>query len=334
MMKLSILDQSPISTGKTAKDALMASTDLARTADKLGFTRYWIAEHHGMDGLASPNPSVMISYIGAHTEQIRLGSGAVLLPHYQPYFIAETYHLLSTLFPNRIDLGIGRAPGGSAEAAIALAGNFLENVKGFPDALDELNHFLYGTFSADHMYHKVALTAQSHTPPQPWLLGTSERSGMLAAKKGMPYVFGHFMSQSDGPAIVEKYKQQFVPNDPASKSKAIAAVSVICADTTKKAEEMAWSSYLWKVKQDKVHSDNKVPSVQEAKQYAYEKDDLKAIEDMKKKMIIGSPSEVKEQLMDLKRLYGVEEIMIVTITHEYEDRLRSYELIAKEIFEG
>lgn len=141
-MKLSILDQSPISTGKTSRNALNASVDLARLGDELGYTRYWIAEHHDFSGLACPNPDVMLGIIGAQTEQIRIGAGAVLLPHYKPYRVAETYNLLATLYPGRIDLGIGRAPGGSAEASMALSGNFLENVRHMPEKLDELLQFL------------------------------------------------------------------------------------------------------------------------------------------------------------------------------------------------
>lgn len=146
-MRLSILDQSPISAGKTAKEALAASVALAQTAEKLGYTRYWIAEHHDMDGLACPSPDVMLGVIGAQTEKIIIGAGAVLLPHYKPFRVAEKYNLLATLFPGRIDLGIGRAPGGSAEATMALSDNFLEEVRKMPSTLDQLLNFLYGTFN-------------------------------------------------------------------------------------------------------------------------------------------------------------------------------------------
>src|SRR5699024_7757134 len=145
-MKLSILDQSPISTGKTSRNALNASVDLARLGDELGYTRYWIAEHHDVSGLACTSPDAMLSIIGAQTEQIRIGAGAALLPHYKPYRVAETYNLLATLYPGRIDLGIGRAPGGSAEASMALSGNFLENVRHMPEKLDELLQFLHHDF--------------------------------------------------------------------------------------------------------------------------------------------------------------------------------------------
>jgi luciferase family oxidoreductase group 1 len=141
-LKLSILDQSPISWGYTPQQALQASMELAKAGERLGFIRYWIAEHHNFSGLTCSAPEVMLSYIGASTKSIRIGAGAVLLPHYKPYRVAETYNMLATLFPGRIDLGIGRAPGGSAEASMALSDNFLENVRKMPNAVEELLHFL------------------------------------------------------------------------------------------------------------------------------------------------------------------------------------------------
>src|SRR5699024_11413096 len=163
-MKLSILDQSPISSGKTPKEALEATVELAQFADRAGYIRYWVAEHHDMSGLASPAPDMMLSIIGAKTNRIRLGAGAVLLPHYKPFNIAERYNLLATLFPGRVDLGIGRAPGGSAESSMALSGNFLENVRRMPDDLDELDQFLHNDFLEDNMYSKIA---PNHVPEVP-----------------------------------------------------------------------------------------------------------------------------------------------------------------------
>src|SRR5690625_3513936 len=328
-MKLSILDQVPISAGKTAREALEASTRLAQEAEKLGFERYWIAEHHDMAGLANPNPSVMLSYIGAQTEKIRIGAGAVLLPHYQPYHIAETYNLLATLFPNRIDLGIGRAPGGSAEASIALSDNYLENVKKMPETLNDLLHFLYAEFPQDHIFSKISPSPVPMTPPDPWLLGTSEKSAILAADKGMKYAFGHFMSDADGPAIVKKYRKEFVMKNKNKNPQTIIAVSVICAETTEKAEELALSSLLWSVQQEKGNHENGVPTIEAAKSYHYTDQDIKIMNQLKKNLIVGNPQEVKRKLLDLQQLYGADELMIVTITHSYEARKRSYQLLAE-----
>lgn len=324
-MKLSVLDQSPVSDGNTAKEALADSIELAKLADDLGYTRYWVAEHHDMPGLACPAPDIMIGMIGSQTTSIRIGAGAVLLPHYKPFNVAERYNFLASLFPGRVDLGIGRAPGGSAEVTMALSDNFLESVRKMPSLLDQLLSFFKRDFSKDHMYAKITPSPAPSISPDPWLLGTSEKSAVLAADKGMSYAFGHFMSDKDGPSIVKKYKKHCVEN-----SKVLIALSIICADTTEEAEELALSDHLWKIQQAKGEGLHGVPSIEEAKAYAYTAEESAQINTMKKKMIIGNPMEVKRQMLTLQANYQADELMIVTITHSYEARKRSYELIANQ----
>ncbi|SFA90012.1 luciferase family oxidoreductase, group 1 [Lentibacillus halodurans] len=330
-MKLSILDQSPISTGRTAQEALNASVELARLADELGYTRYWIAEHHDVSGLACPNPDVMLGMIGSRTERIRIGAGAVLLPHYKPYRVAETYNLLETLYPGRIDLGIGRAPGGSAEASMALSGNFLENVRQIPEKLDELLRFLHHDFSEDDMYARILPTPVPDRAPQPWMLGTSEKSAIAAAEKGLPYTFGHFMSDQDGPRIMQHYTKKLAEHHPDKVPKKIVTVSVICGETTDEARDLALSNKLWSIQRDKGEGDGKVPTVSEAKHYTYSDEEKEKLRNMRDKSIIGNPHEVKQQLEQLQTLYDVDEWMIVTITNSYEARKQSYEMIAKKM---
>ncbi|MDV2683091.1 LLM class flavin-dependent oxidoreductase [Alkalihalophilus lindianensis] len=316
-MKLSILDQAPISAGKAPRDALVASLNLAQTAEKLGYERYWIAEHHDFPALACPAPEVMLSYIGAQTSKIRIGSGAVLLPHYKPYKIAETYNLLATLFPDRIDLGIGRAPGGSAEATMALSDNYLAGVNKMPEATKELLQFLRNDISSDPMYSKVLASPLPPIAPLPWILGTSEKSAILAAENGTPYAFGHFMSEKDGVSIMEKYVEEFKGSDHSQKPQSILCISVICAETTEKAEELALSNALWKIKLNNGEGRDGIPSKEEARQYSFIQDENNKLS---RKMIIGNPKEVKEELLTLQTQYKADEMMIVTITHRYEDR--------------
>lgn len=330
-LTLSILDQSPISAGKTAQDALQASIELAKLADVMGYKRYWIAEHHNMTGLACPTPDVMLGIIGSQTKRIRIGSGAVLLPHYSPFHVAETFNLLATLYPGRIDLGIGRAPGGSAETSIALSGNFLEQVRLMPKKLDELLRFLKQDFPDDHLYKRIQATPLPDTPPVPWLLGTSEKSSIQAAELGLPYAFGHFMSEQDGPSIVSNYQKNFNKEGYHDQPQVIVAVAVICAETTEKAEDLALSQLIWRIQQSKGEGISGVPSVEAAKAYTLTDEEKDKIAKMKEKMIIGNPSEVKKKLKQLSELFQTEELMMITITHCYEDRLRSYELIAKEM---
>ncbi|WP_163526506.1 LLM class flavin-dependent oxidoreductase [Halobacillus ihumii] len=330
-MKLSILDQSPVSSGTTAQQALKESMKLAKTGEELGYSRYWVAEHHDIAGLSCPAPEVMLGYIGAHTESIRIGAGAVLLPHYKPYRIAETYNLLASLFPKRIDIGIGRAPGGSAEATMALSDNYLEQVRKMPESFDDLLHFLQSDFPSDHLFSKVSASPQPEVLPEVWVLGTSEKSALLAAEKGTAYAFGHFMSNNDGPEIAETYKRNFSRSSVVSKPQLILAVTVVCAETTEQAEEIALSSMLWSIQVKAGEGEKGVPTVEEAKRYSFSAEEQQKLEKMKKKMIIGNPKIVKQKLIDLKRLYLADEIMIITITHHYKERLQSYKLIAEEI---
>lgn len=326
-MKLSILDQSPVSNGKTPKDALEATIALAELADVLGYKRYWVAEHHDFAGLASPAPDIVLGIIGSKTKQIRIGSGAVLLPNYRPYHIAERYNMLASLYPGRVDLGLGRSPGGSAESSIALAGNFLERVRKYPEEADELLCFLRRKFPNDHIYSKLAAVPVPPEEPKVWMLGTSAKSAELASEKGLPYVFGHFMSEEEGSGIVHRYFEHFQGEKP----EAIIAVSVICAETSEEAEELALSEQIWKLKQAKGEGNGLVPSVSEAKEYKYTAKELDLLRSSRAKQIIGNPSEVKKTLKELQLKYQTDEFMIITITHDYEARKKSYELIAKAL---
>ena len=328
-MKLSILDQSPISDGKTPKEALETSVRLARLGEELGYHRFWIAEHHDLFGLASPNPDVMLGVIGSQTERIRIGAGAVLLPYYKPFRVAETYNLLQTLFPGRIDLGLGRAPGGSAEVSLALSDNYLKQVRKYPQHIEELLGFLHGRFPSDHPYGKISPTPVPETPPETWLLGTSGKSAVLAAEKGLDYAFGHFMTDFDGPEIVKGYREKFSEYHGIS-GNVLVAITVICAETSEEAEELALSNFLWKIHQDNMVENRAIPSVADAKNYVYTDEDKKKIEKMKRNMIIGDPVKVKAEIEELNEKYEADEMMIVTITHDEEAKYTSYRLLAKE----
>lgn len=325
-MKLSILDQVPIPNGKTAKEALEATIELAKFADELGYHRYWIAEHHDMEGLASPAPDIVLGIIGSKTKRIRIGSGAVLLPNYRPYNVAERYNLLATMFPGRVDIGIGRAPGGSAEASMALADNFLQEVKKHPQKLDELLHFLNRDFPEDHHFSKLSARPVPEEKPVPWLLGTSVKSAVLALERNLPYVFGEFMSDADGPAIVKGYFDNFKGKTP----QVIVAIQVICAETTEEAEELAQSNQVWRLQQAKGDGNEKIPSVSETRSYEFTDEALDILRSSSHRQIIGNPEEVREEIEKLQQLYRTDEFMIITITHDLEARKKSYELMAEQ----
>lgn len=330
VMKLSILDQSPISYGQSAEDALNDSIALAKLGESLGYKRYWIAEHHDLFGLACPNPDVMLGVIGSQTNKIKIGAGAVLLPYYKPFRVAETYNLLATLFPDRIDLGIGRAPGGSAEVSMALSDNYLEQVRKYPQLIDELLMFLRREFPEDHHYGKIKPTPIPNTPPKVWMLGTSEKSAHLAAKRGMNYAFGHFMTDYNGPKIVNNYRENYKKYN-GNSPYVIVAVNVICAETDELAEELAQSYFLWSILQNLQVNKKFVPTLKAAKAYQYTKNDLAMINDKKKTMAIGSPETIKEKLFEIQHTYNANELMIITIAHDKHAVRESYRLIAKQL---
>ncbi|AZB43142.1 LLM class flavin-dependent oxidoreductase [Bacillus sp. FJAT-42376] len=328
-MKLSILDQSPLSAGKTPKDALTASLRLAQAGERLGFKRYWIAEHHDFPGLTSSAPEIMLGYIGGQTKTIRLGAGAILLPHYKPYKVAETFNLLSTLFPDRIDLGIGRSPGGSAESSIALSGNFLENVRQLPEIYDDLLHFIRGDFSKDHMFSQIKASPVPPVSPEIYLLGTSRKSARMAAESGTGYVFGQFMGSTD-PAIIQEYKKDFKASSRQSEPEVILAAAVICAETSEEAEKIALSNQVWQIMLAKGEGKEGVPPFEEADAYVLTEEEKEQLEKMKARQIIGSPPVVKKKLMKMAAEYDANEVMILSITHRESEKIRSYELIAQE----
>ncbi|MEC0247920.1 MsnO8 family LLM class oxidoreductase, partial [Paenibacillus chitinolyticus] len=234
-LRLSVLDLVPVMQKADSHTALGQAVTLARTAEKLGYTRYWVSEHHDMKQLASACPEVLLAHIGAHTEHIRIGSGAVLLPHYQPVKVAEAFHLLATLHPGRIDLGIGRAPGGSAHVTLALSGNFLENVRKMPDKIRDLTALIEGEFTVEG--ERVTARPVPPDSPELWLLGTNAKSAAYAAEYGTGYVFGRFMSDNDGAAVLGEYRSAFRPSRLLAEPKAIVAVGAVCAETEERARE-------------------------------------------------------------------------------------------------
>lgn len=330
LLKLSILDQVPIPSGKTPQDALESTVRLAQIGEELGYERFWIAEHHDLFGLACPNPDVMLGVIGSRTNHIRIGAGAVLLPYYKPFRVAETYNLLATLFPDRIDLGLGRAPGGSAEVSLALSDNYLARVKEYPNDIENLLAFLHNRHPESEMYGKISPTPVPETSPQTWTLGTSGKSAVLAAEKGLDYAFGHFMTDADGPEIVKEYRKTVAKNH-GREGKVIVAISVICAETNEKAEELASSCLLWQINQEKPVNDHTVPSVEEARSHDFSHEEKAKIENMKQHMIIGNPAEVRDEIMALQAQYEADEMMVVTIIHDEKAKFASYRLL-KEAF--
>ena len=326
-LALSVLDQSPIAEGTTGGDALRNSIDLARLADSLGYTRYWIAEHHATPMLASPSPEALIGPVAAATTRIRVGSGGVMLPHYSPLKVAETFSMLSGLYPGRIDLGLGRAPGSDQRTAFALQRDRRERAPDdFFDQLRELLGYLHHTLPTDHPFARVAVLPGEPECPEPWLLGSSPQSAIWAAELGLPYVFADFIN-SDGAAIAALYRERFQPSEQLAAPRVIVATWALCAETADEAEALASSSRMamMLLRAGRLIP---VPPVDKALAFLAAQERITGALPQHRRLTLGTPDAVREGLTSVAREYGADEVMIVTITHDHAARRRSYELVA------
>ena len=327
------MDQSPVSSGSTPAQALHYSIELARLADRLGYERYWMAEHHGMEILACPAPEILMTRLAAETSRIRIGSGAVLLPHYSPLKVAEVFRMLHALYPDRIDLGIGRAPGGTQLEARALRRE--RSAPGvtddFPERLVELEAFLGQGFPADHPFHKIRVTPEMPGAPDVWLLGSSEWSASAAAQLGLRYAFAHFIDPQSTRAAIEQYRAEFIPSKTVTEPRTILALGAICAETEAEAQRLALSprALLRRFRTFPRHP-GLVPTPEEAELELSSGPNPSAFETGEwRRYIIGTAASVRRELEEITSELKVDELMIVTIVHDHQARLRSYELLAQ-----
>jgi luciferase family oxidoreductase group 1 len=316
-MLLSVLDQTPVSEGSSGPEALQNTLDLARTADGLGYHRYWLAEHHGLS-LAGPSPEVLIGPVAAATERIRVGSGGVMLPHYSPFKVAENFSLLAGLYPGRIDLAIGRASGTDPLTTYALQRDRREVAPDdFPQQLAELLAHYDGTFPADHPFARLGRSLPGgEERPEIWLLGSSAQSAVWAAQLGLPYAFADFINPR-GAEIVASYRKR------AAEPRTAIGVWAICAETDAEAERLATSIAMSfaMLRQGRPIA---VPTPERASRYLAQHGDPAS----GRRRIVGSPETVRAGIEAVAAEYGTDEVILVTITHDHAARRRSYELIA------
>jgi luciferase family oxidoreductase group 1 len=330
LVRLSVLDQSPISEGSTGADALRNSVDLAKLAEQLGYHRYWVAEHHGTPMLACASPEALIGPIASATTRLRVGSGGVMLPHYSPLKVAETFSMFAGLFGNRIDLAVGRAPGTDATTMFALQRDRRQaSPDDFPEQLAELLGYMGDTLPPAHPFARLAALPGLPAVAEPWLLGSSPQSGIWAAECGLPYAFADFINPS-GASYAEAYRQQFVASRWRDTPELMVAVWVVCAETDAEARRLAASSVMsFRLLQRGQLVP--VPPVEKALAFleAEHKPAAGANLPMRtRRRVVGAPETVKKGLEDVAREYGAGEVMIVTITFDHAARRRSYELIA------
>lgn len=345
-LRLSVLDQSPVPAGHTPAEALQNSLELAQHVDRLGYTRLWYSEHHAMDMLACTAPELLIVRAAAATRHLRVGSGGVMLPHYSAFKVAELFRTLHAMFPGRIDLGIGRAPGGGHLESLALRRSRQgPQTDDFPQQLAELQaYFRPERFPADHPFRKVLVSPDAPDAPDLWLLGSSMWSAVTAAAEGLPYAFAHFFSAQGTRQAVEFYQRHFQPSAFAGAGRqtpeATIAIGVICAPTQEEAEFLHSSVRLL---QRRIRTGDRRP-------VATPEDALKQLELTPQapnpllpftagsmddpetefpRYIVGTPDRVAGRLRGIARELEIGELLINTITHSHEARLRSYTLLAE-----
>lgn len=324
-IRLSVLDLSPIPSGSTSAQALHNTFDLAAYVEKLGYTRYWLAEHHNTGLLACSSPEILISQVAARTKTMRIGSGGVMLPNHAPLKVAENFRTLETLFPERIDLGLGRAPGTDPRTAVALRGT-REALRAddFPQQLQALIDYFQ-----DEVPSVKAMPTGCAMPPL-WLLGSSDFSAKLAAQLGLGFAFAHHINQSLAIPALRWYHDHFQPSEFEAAPRAMVGVSVVCAESDEEAELLASSANLVWLRFQRGGFHEPLPSVQEATTYPYTDYEREFLEASRGRVFVGSPSTVGTQLRELATQSGAGEIMVTSLIHDHQTRKHSYELLAQE----
>jgi luciferase family oxidoreductase group 1 len=320
-VSLNVLDQSPIVHGATPRDAVEATIALARRADDLGYGRYWLAEHHALPSLADASPEVLLARLTGETARIRLGSGGIMLPHYSAFKVAETFRMLEALAPGRIDLGVGRAPGGTRLVSAALRSGDPER---FPEQILETLAYLDGT-AADPRLNGLIAQPTGASAPEMWILGSSDFGARLAAQLGLRYAFAEFIG-GEYPQVTRLYRDTFRPSSWCAAPCVMVTVAALVATTDEEADALALPALLSRLRRLRGIS-APLPSLAEAQAYPWTERERAEVA-ASRNIVTGSPATVCARLAQLAELYGADELTIVTIAPDYATRLRSYELLA------
>lgn len=327
--KLSVLDLSPVPSGSTSADALRNTLDLARFTDGLGYARYWLAEHHNTPLIASSAPEIMIAQVANVTRNLRVGSGGIMLPNHSPLKVAEMFRVLEALHPGRIDLGLGRAPGTDPITALALRrSREAVNADDFPQQFEELSAYLHGQQPNSALFQQIRAMPDDVAPPQIWILGSSDYGAQFAARLGLRFAFAHHIQPRPAVPALNFYRQNFQPSADLKAPESLIAVSVVCADTDARAEELSTSLELTLLR-FRLGKRNRLPSVAEASDYPYTDAERLIMRESRERFFTGSPATVREKLINLAEQAGTHEIMITSMIHDHAERRRSYELLAE-----
>lgn len=322
-MKLSILDYSEIRSDASSEIALHETVQLARAAEQWGYHRYWVSEHHGNRVLAGSSPEVLVASLAALTEgNMRIGSGGVMLPMHSPFKVAESFSVLTALYPGRIDLGIGRSTGGRAETSAALLDGRSGSFARYPEQVGRLSGYIRGALAP-------AATPVLASPPELWLLGSSENGAEIAAANGLGLAFGHFIRGRAGREAVRGYRERFVPFNAGDRPKVLVSLFAVCGRDEREAERLArvFDHYLLDIGEG--GRLNRVPSLSDMESIVYTEAQQEQIRIGRGRMVVGDPSGVRRQLIALADLYEADEVMLATVSPDFELKLRMYEMLAE-----
>lgn len=326
---LSVLDLLPVTAGTTGAQAVQRSLDLARLAEELGFVRYWVAEHHGMPAVASAAPEVLLARVGALTERIRVGSGGVMLPNHAPLRVAEAFRTLEALYPGRVDLGLGRAPGSDARASRALGAVSGER---FGPMLMEMVGLAEGTLQASHPHAGVVVMPDGVQLPPIWILGSSGASAAAAGDAGMGYAFASHFSPAPAEPALRRYREAFQPSSRFPRPHAILGVSVVCAPTDEQAQRLAASGDLFALRLARGDL-QPLPTPEEALAYEYSEDERALVAENRARHVIGTAEHVAARLDALAAETGADELMVVSNVTNHQARLQGYRLLVEALRE-
>jgi len=322
---ISVLDLAPVPSGRSPGEAAIATLGLARRVDDLGFDRYWLAEHHNTPGMACPAPEVMIGHVASATSRLRVGAGGIMLPNHSPLHVAETFRLLEVLHPGRIDLGLGRAPGTDPVTAHALRRG------GTPgDFPQQLAAFVEEGFPADHPFRTVRAEPSEAPLPPVWILGSSEYGAAVAAAYGLGFAFARHLNPRGAVAALSRYRGDFQPSAAYPEPRAILALSAIAASSEEEATDLAMSMGLGVVRMRQGRP-SKLPSPREARDHDWTPAEEDQLRRYLRAQVLGTGAEVAARLQELAEETHADEVMIMTSVHDHDARVRSYELIAREM---
>ena len=327
-MQLSVLDQSPIGADEDAATAVEHTIALARRCDALGYHRYWLAEHHASKTLACASPEILITRVANETSHIRVGSGGVMLSHYSPFKVAENFRMLEVMYPGRIDLGVGRAPGSDGITAAALAyGNRL-GIEYYPTKIRDMLAWVSNEKPYSEAFGELAVSPKSETVPEVWVLASSPDSARYAAYFGLPLSYAHFIVPEQASQVMQMYRAEF-NGESGRKPRVSLGVFAIAHDDPERVELLRRAHELARIRRDKGQQ-GPAPTLEEAAAHQFTDAELERMRTKRSRQIVGTPQAVRAEIEELVAATGADEVVVLTITPSFEDRMKSYELLAAE----